>query len=189
MRFVGIDPGKAGGFAVIDDGGRVVQLCTTPTVIAGEGKKAREEYDLPACRELLRALAAAGPLFVVVEKGQPMPLEKGGTIANFNRGVARGWEWMLVALMVPYELVAPRTWQAVLHAGTPGQNMKQRSILAVHRLFPSVSLRRTARCSTDHDGMAEALLLAEWGRRRHQPKPEAPQVPRATPEPAQGSLL
>jgi hypothetical protein len=187
MRFIGVDPGKAGGIAAIDDGGRVLQLATTPLVVVQERKKTREEYDLPAIRELLRAHAAAGPVFVVVEKGQPMPMEKGGTIANFNRGVARGWEWMLSALLMPYELVAPRTWQADMHAGTPGGDTKQRSFLAVHRLFPQVSLRRTSRCSTEHDGMAEALLLAEWGRRKHRPQPEAPRP--AAPAPAQGSLL
>jgi hypothetical protein len=34
------------------------------------------------------------------------------------------------------------------------------------RLFPGVSLRATPRCTTDHDGMAEALLIAEYARRK-----------------------
>jgi hypothetical protein len=164
MIYLGIDPGKGGALAALNNAGEIMHAVTTPVV---HGHGSRDEYDLVAIREWLRA--APQPVFVTVEKGQPMPpTVPGGSVANFARGVARGWEWMLVALEIPYQLVAPRTWQAVMHAGTPGTDTKQRSILAAQRLFPRVRLQHSDRATKPHDGIAEALLLAEYGRRVHQ---------------------
>lgn len=180
-RFLGIDPGKQGAIASIDDDSRAARVVVVPTIAGEKGSKV--EYSLTDIRDVLvhHAREVGGPmrLFVTLEKSQPMPpLFKGkqnaegeapanisGTIANFNRGVCRGYEWMLVALGIPYQLVAPRSWQAVMHVGTPGSSTKQRSIMAAQRLFPSVSLLESARCRVAHDGMAEALLIAEYGRR------------------------
>lgn len=159
--YLGVDPGKSGALAVIEADGRARDVVLMP-VVTGDG---RPEYDVPVIRDLLLAWKGEG-VFVTVEKQQPMPLAHGGTIANFNRGMGRaGWEWLLVALKIPHQLVAPRTWQAVMHAGTSGTDTKQRSIIACHRLFPDVSLTKSARANKDLDGKAEALLLAEYGRR------------------------
>jgi hypothetical protein len=51
--------------------------------------------------------------------------------------------------------------------GTQGDDTKQRSIIAAKRLFPEVSLRRTERSRKDDDGISDAILLAEYGRRIH----------------------
>jgi hypothetical protein len=51
-------------------------------------------------------------------------------------------------------------------AGTPGEDTKQRSVIAAQRLFPNVSLLPTPRCKKPSDGIADALLIAEWGRRK-----------------------
>lgn len=135
--------------------------------LVASGPKGRDEYDVPVIADLFRLWKHEG-VFVTVEKQQPMPLEKGGSIANFNRGMGRaGWEWLLTALKVPHQLVAPQTWQKAMHLGAPGADTKQRSIIAAHRLFPDVSLTRGGRATKDLDGKAEALLLAEFGRRIH----------------------
>lgn len=157
---MGVDPGKDGGIAVLEEDGQVLRLEVMPLI--------GSEYDLLAIRALLNRIAQGTIPRLTVEKSQPMPPSvPGGSVANFQRGVCRGWEWMAVALCLPYELVAPRTWQAAMLAGLPAGDTKARSLLACQRLFPGVSLLRTAKCSKLHDGMADALLLAEWGRRKH----------------------
>lgn len=168
MIFIGIDPGKQGAIATVDGSGVMANAFPTPLVHSVRG---RDEYDLRSITAILRRWHddLTERVFATVEKGQPMPPEvPGGSVANFARGVARGWEWMLVALEIPYQLVAPVTWQRVMHAGTPGSDTKQRSIMAAQRLFPGVRLQRTQRSTKPHDGIAEALLLAEYGRRVHQ---------------------
>lgn len=182
MRSIGVDPGKEGALCLLD--GAHVELVPMPlvkaTVVAGK-KRGRDEYDLSEICQLLERWREQHMCFVTVEKSQPLPAllrkrkrsqedepEKsaaGGSIANFNRGEMRGWAWMLTAIRLPFQLVAPRTWQKVMHAGTPQAETKRRSILAAQRLFPAVDLRRTERSRKPHDGIADALLLAEFGRR------------------------
>jgi hypothetical protein len=158
-----VDPGLKGAIAVLDQDGVALSVQAVPLVSGG--RKARDTFDLPAISDLFVDCRKRGPVFVAVERSQPLPPKLGGGIANFSRGVACGFQWMLTALEIPFQLVAPRVWQKAMHAGTPGSDTKQRSILAAQRLFPGVDLRRNAKGRRPDDGLAEALLIAEYGRR------------------------
>ncbi len=105
---------------------------------------------------------------MTVEKLQPLPRSMGGSAANFARGLSRGFEWMLVALGIPYQLVSPQAWQKVMHAGTSGHDTKQRSVVAAQRLFPGITFQRSERSRRVDDGLCEAALIAEYGRRVRQ---------------------
>lgn len=176
--FLGVDPGLEGALAVVNGDGRVVDVRPMP-LIQAIGGTGRDTYDLEVIRDLLLLWKHDG-LFATVERLQPLPPRIkgpdgkdriiGGSIANFNRGLGRGWEWMFTALKIPYQAAAPRVWQKPMHLGTPEGTTKARSILAAHRLFPGVSLKRTGRSRTESDGIAEALLLAEFGRRSCDPR-------------------
>ncbi len=63
--------------------------------------------------------------------------------------------------------------------GLPGKDTKTKSILAASRLFPRVDLRRTARSKVAHDGLTDALLIAEFGRRLRTGKILAEKLKRA----------
>jgi hypothetical protein len=67
-----------------------------------------------------------------------------------------GWGWREVAL----------NKQLTFHVVTRLSLSKNTSIAVCKRLFPDVSLLPSERCRKDHDGMAEALLMAEYARRR-----------------------
>jgi hypothetical protein len=157
---LGIDPGIDGALAALDDlGPRFV--CPIPTIESGKG---RSQYDLQALRSHISKAS-----HVFFEKLQPMPGTFGAS-ANFGLGRAGALiEGVCVGLQVPYTMVHPKTWQKVMLEGTPGADTKQRSILAAKRLFPAWSLRRTERCKKDDDGIADALLIAEFGRRSLKP--------------------
>jgi len=171
---IGIDPGKKGAIAVLGLVEGVLEVRPMP-VVAG-GKKSRDEYDIRSIADYLKGYRKDCCL-VMVERSQPLSMIrntkgppdadtfKPGSIAQFNRGVQRGFEWLLTALEMPFQLVTPRSWMKVMHAGAPGADTKQRSVIAAQRLFPSADLRRTPRCRKADDGIAEALLLAELGRR------------------------
>jgi crossover junction endodeoxyribonuclease RuvC len=167
---VGIDPGKSGAIAVVRDGEfEPVGLFPMPIVRSAQG---RDEYDLASLRQLLKLRCFPGfadpgwRVSVVVERGQALPRSMGGAAANFQRGYGRGLlEGLLSGLLIPYTLVAPQVWQRAMLAGTSGVDTKQRSIIAAQRLFPGVDLRRTSKCRTLDDGLADALLLAAYARR------------------------
>lgn len=147
MVYIGIDPGKNGGFAIIDDKGGVHVESWDNQEFAGNVRIASNEN--------IRVIAC-------VEKVGAMPGQ--GVTSMFSFGKAAGFiEGVLTSCNVPFQLVPPATWKKEfsLIGGS-----KQKSIEVAKRLFPGVSLRRTNKCTVDHDGMAEALLLAEYARRR-----------------------
>lgn len=143
MIYIGIDPGKDGALAVITPTGEYI------VPFSPEG------YQL----ELKRL--GAGDSRCCLERVGAMPGQ--GVTSMFKFGENFGFiQGLLTAYCIPYELVIPRKWKREF--GVTGD--KNSSIAVCKRLFPGVDLWRTPKCRTDHDGMAEALLMAEYARRR-----------------------
>ena len=165
MLYVGIDPGKKGAIAALFEKTGILSVDPLPLVTSPNG---RDEYDLPQLARALRFLDR--PVHFYVERQQPIPssVQAGGAMTNFSVGYILGvLEAFLVAYELPYTLVTPRRWQATMLDGIPGKDTKQRSILAAQRLFPTQSLKRTERSRVPDSGFADALLIAEYGRRNH----------------------
>jgi hypothetical protein len=169
---LGVDPGKHGGLAFLVPG---ASLHVVPMPILTAAKGGRDEYDVAAIVHLVdRQLDYAAhhldgndSVRAFLERLQPMPMEKGGTIANFQRGYATAlFVGIFAALGVPCMLVVPRVWQKAMLEGTSGSDTKQRSIVAASRLFPGVSFLPTPKSRKPSDGLTDAALLAEYGRRK-----------------------
>lgn len=166
---VGIDPGKGGALVALTDQGAQPPFIIR-NVMPVIGTK-RPEYDLV---ELLAVLTGyqeltgeGGSLSVYVERQQPMPAAMGGGAANYGRGYALGiLEGLMVALGLRYEVVSPRRWQRDMLADIPGDDTKARAEIAARRLFPRADLTRSERARKADKGIVDALLIAEWGRRR-----------------------
>jgi len=77
---------------------------------------------------------------------------------------------MLYAFYIPFSEVPPSKWKAEfsLKQGKEVSKKEKKSadIECARKLFPNVSLRRTPQCRTDHDGFADALLMAAYAKRR-----------------------
>ena len=144
MIYIGIDPGKDGALAVIFGG-------MDETVLV--------PFDEQEYTNVLQNLAGQ-PVKACLEHVGAMPGQ--GVTSMFSFGENFGFiQGLLTACGVPYQLVRPQRWKKEF--GISGKN---ESIAVCKRLFPEVSLRRNARCKNDHDGMAEALLMAEYARRK-----------------------
>lgn len=165
MTVIGIDPGLSGGIAA-----------------AGASDFARPMPVLnkqPDLGELGAIYAEFRPGVVVIERVQIARRADGkGPGANslqigINYGLILG---QLRALGIPVIEVQPVTWKAHFklrnQGGESPKQLKEKSIALARSLFPHVVLKATPRCTIYHDGMAEALLLAEYGRRTA--KPAAP---------------
>lgn len=142
MNFIGIDPGKGGAIAVISDDKTVIATATFS-------------------EEAYRAIVSENRnSFAVVEDVHAMP--KQGVTSMFNFGYNKGWIMgLLYANLVSVELVSPQKWKKIFSLN----GEKQKSIERAKQLFPCVSLLATPRCKKAHDGLAEALLMAEYARR------------------------
>ncbi len=148
MTYIGIDPGKDGALAYIlelPEGFRVV------SVVPFSPEGYRKALERSRGREAVCCLERVGAM-----PGQ-------GVTSMFKFGENYGFvQGLLTACAIPYELVTPQKWKKEFQI----TGDKNSSIAVCRRLFPEVSLRKTEKCRKDHDGMAEALLLAEYARRR-----------------------
>ena len=149
MIYIGVDPGKNGGIAKINtDNGFVKTVTFSEESLISE----LEGY----------FMFDKSPLRCVLEKVNAMPGQ--GVVSMFNFGQNYGFiQGVLKAYGIPYELVTPQKWKKEFSCTSD----KNTSIEVCKRLFPGVNLKATDRCKKDHDGMAEALLIAEYGRRHY----------------------
>lgn len=165
---IGIDPGVQGAICVLggDTPRQVLALVPMPTQKDGKG---RDALDLVSLSTLFSSWALLWDPLITIEQLQPMPMDKGGTLANYSRGRSLGvLEALATAHRLRYQLVRPQVWQKEMLAGVEGTDTGARSIIAAQRLFPGVLLLRTERSRKLDDGLADALLIAEYGRRKGQ---------------------
>ena len=159
---IGIDNGSTGGAAIIWGGTQAPSVYPAPTV-PGSKPPVLDERGMVS---ILGYAKEGGPVHAFVEIVHFLP--KQSSQAGGKYGIGHGlWRGMLVALGIPYTLVLPQTWQKAMLAGMAYRgNTKPCAIERAHQLFPGVNLRASERCRCDHDGMADALLIAEYGRRQ-----------------------
>lgn len=144
MTYIGIDPGKDGALALIRESGAVELVPFSPE----DYRTALFQIQGSECRCCLERVGA-------------MP--KQGVTSMFRFGENFGFiQGLLTAYSIPFELVTPQKWKKEFQI----TGDKNSSVTVCKRLFPAVSLRRTDRCKKDHDGLAEALLMAEYARRK-----------------------
>lgn len=151
--FGGIDPGLKGALMVLDSNRQIVAKMPMGT--------------LDQTINFLSALK--GNLIVMIEKAQARP--GNGTVAMFNYGQGYGEILGVMATLgIPHMMVHPATWTKRMHAGqSKDLEAKARSLKAVGQLFPGLDLRASERCKIQHDGLVDALLLAEYCRLTHLP--------------------
>jgi len=100
-------------------------------------------------------------LVVITEKAQAMP--KQGIVGAFRYGAHFGiFATVAVMLRLPYHEVHPTIWKKALGLSSN----KLDSINACRRIFPTVELVPD-KCRKEHDGIAEALLIAQWARQKN----------------------
>ena len=142
---IGIDVGQKGGICCMSYSG--IQL-------------------VPYSDEALNNLATWCSLqdehtIAYVEQVHAMPNQ--GVTSMFNFGKSFGYILgVLDSCNIETKLVSPQKWKKEFNLDSD----KQKSIDTAKKLFPDVNLFRTNRCTKEHDGMAEALLIAEYGRRK-----------------------
>ena len=152
--FYGIDPGKGGAIALIY--GREAFVFDTP--VARDDKKTR--YLIASMREKLVMGKLADRKFAFLELAHAMP--KQGVTSMFAFGEGYGiWQGLLGGLQIPFELVTPQAWKKEMMAGRP--KGKSAARIRAQELFPELEPELRL---VKHDGRADSLLIAEYGRRK-----------------------
>lgn len=148
MIYIGIDPGKSGALAVLNE----------------DGSSIIYPFSVDGYREILADYSTENfkcRAKCCLEHVSAMP--GNGSVSMFNFGENFGFiQGLLTAYEIPYELVRPQKWKKEFSVTAD----KNQAIDVCKRLFPNAILKRTDRCKVDDSNFAEALLMAEYARRK-----------------------
>jgi crossover junction endodeoxyribonuclease RuvC len=156
---IGIDPGLSGALAILSADGSLELVADLPIV----RDRSLAWIDGSALQSALLDAIAGRPSRAVVERVSAMP--KQGVSSSFQFGVGFGSILsVLQAMHIPIEFVTPVVWKRSYGLSKD----KHASLHKARLMFPTAELHLAK-----HDGRAEALLIAEYGRRTFAGKAEA----------------
>lgn len=149
--YIGIDSGSKGYVAVIYN--NVVETFRLPYLA--------DTLDISALDEFLIFIHDE-EIHCILEKVQVMGSLMGRTsIFSMARNYGRLTAFLELR-KIPYQEISPLQWKKQMGLSSD----KQESILLARKLFPNIKLR-SDRAKKDNDNIAEALLLAEYCRRKN----------------------
>lgn len=151
--YVGIDPGKSGGIAVIDKFGNdvvVTSMTFDGKLIDFRKMAAWIQYYIGTDRNVVLA---------GIEKVGAMPGQ--GVVSMFSFGVSTGGMLgILGALEIPTIQVPPQRWKKYTLADT--DKTKEAAITFCTMFYPKVNLYATERSKKPHSGICDALCIAHY---------------------------
>lgn len=163
MRHIGLDPGIKGAIACIYSDG-TVKIYDTPTKLWEAKSRAgntTRDYDIKKCRKLLKKLIGKNTK-IWLEGVHPF---LGSKVSNFLLGRSKGiWEALIVSLGYEYALVPMRSWTTYFFGPKARKDKKKSNLKKARKLYPRAKKYFTLK---KHDGRADSLLIAEFGRRKH----------------------
>lgn len=148
---IGIDPGITGAIAVLSAAGELELVADLPIV----RDRSLAWVDGSALQSMLLDAIGGRQSRALIERVSAMP--KQGIASAFQFGVGFGSILsVLQAMHIPLEFVTPVVWKRSYGLSKD----KHASLHKARLLFPAADLHLAK-----HDGRAEALLIAEFGRR------------------------
>lgn len=153
MVYIGIDPGKAGGYSIIyhetDSSADLVECFCWD-----------EQGFIDKISELAKTYGS-NYIITCVELVHSMPTDSHKVAFSF--GYQNGFiKAILLNYKIPYQEISPQKWKKEFNLI---KKSKDEAIEVCQNLYPLVSLYRTPRCKKRSDGMAESLLMATYAKR------------------------
>ena len=152
VYFIAIDPGAKGAVAILNEKSEVILLEDIPYV------KSEKVVDLFDFSEMLKAYIQAEH-HCILEKCQYTPAIKGSGAFTFGKTIGYT-EAFLIQSGISHELVKPQLWKK--EYSLLGKD-KTASLEVARRLYLNVA----SKLLKTKDGRAEALLIAEYCRRKN----------------------
>lgn len=143
--FLGVDPGKSGGFALLHLNGTLPKVWKMPGTV-------QDLVDL--CGEIRSLTVGEGwSLLTMLEKVHAMPGQGVTSMFNFGRNVGQIETALHAAELLPLQTVTPQKWQGALGCLTKGD--KNVTKAKAQALFPGLKVTHA---------VADASLLAWYAR-------------------------
>ena len=159
MNFIGLDPGLHGGIAIITP--QKIETYPMPLFASQKGLNAYDHFWLKRFFEL-----STSDSYAILEQQQAMP--KQGVVSMLTIGYGFGTlKQGLVDFAIPHEVVRAQVWQKEFGISGRKGNTKAQALQICRDLFPNTNLLATERSKKPHEGIVDAILIAEYGRRRY----------------------
>lgn len=166
LRILGIDPGLSGGWALIDETGKLLDAGAFPTHTIKKNGKNSTQLDGRKLAELIATILWVADYHkpqvkAYVEAVSSRPRQAGQFQFGVNVGLLHG---ILHAQSVPFDLVAPASWKGGfgikrLEDETKSQKKTEAREIAAKLFAPQAHLFARVK----DDGPAEAALIALYG--------------------------
>lgn len=144
-NYIGIDPGKSGGIAIVSADTNLKPFCCKMP------ETERDIWDLIVSLKDWRDY----PSVAVIERVHAMPGQGVTSMFTFGQGYG-SLRMALIAAGIPFQEVTPQRWQKDMGCRTGGN--KNISKAKAQQLFPLMKITHAH---------ADALLIAEWGRTKN----------------------
>ena len=147
--FLGIDPGKSGGYCLMDEMGCVIFAAPLPYL--ANDLQASEIWTKVGC-------SAFGVVHCAIEKVSSRPGQGVSSVFRFGfdtgvlHGLARAAGWKLYS-------PTPQRWQKV--SGGPTGGNKEVTAAWVTKTFPDTPIIMP-RCRKFHEGVTDSIGIAHW---------------------------
>jgi len=163
LYFVGVDPGKSGAIAMINEIQDVILLEDWPGDEVQAAKLIWRICDLVdrTCDKILGAIEKIHAMPMIPIKGQG-GMKGMSSTASFTFGAGWGiWKGIFAACEIPFLEPRPQDWMKGVFKKSDG---KVANMAAAARTFPSAQIYGPR--GGKKDGRADALLIADWRRRQ-----------------------
>ena len=164
-KYIGIDIGKKGAYYVLGEDGSEIECGPMPMI--------KNELDWHYLNDLMAKYNMFNGMVVFEKLGVIFGSSKK---TAFSMGYQAGAiELACIANYLKYTMVPAKKWQEemfkgitkIYKKGTKGPlDTKAMALVVAKRLFPKVNLLMTERSTVAHDGLVDALLMAEYARRK-----------------------
>ena len=165
-KYIGIDIGKKGAYYVLGEDGSEIDRGPMPMITI-------KEIDYHKLNEILEPYEMFNGIVVFEKLGVIFGSSKK---TAFSMGYQAGSiEMCCIANNLIYSMVQAKKWQEeifqgqnkVYKTGSKSKiDTKAMALAAAKRLFPKTNLLMTAKSTVPHDGLVDALLIAEYARRK-----------------------
>ena len=148
--FLGIDPGKTGGLCIIDLTGNICNAMPMPI----NGK----ELDIARVLGFIKTQNTEN-MIAAIERVSAMPGQGVSSMFTFGFGVGT-LHGIIRTLGIPLYNPTPQAWQKV-SGGLNGGNKAVTASWAC-RMYPNHDFRASERCKNVHEGIIDAVGIANW---------------------------
>jgi hypothetical protein len=165
---IGIDIGKHGAICIVNN--KLNTSTVEPIPMIGT------ELDYQTLHNILEPYEGGNGVVVFEKLGVIFGTSKA---TAFSMGHQAGAiEMICVARSIPFTKVPPKVWQKEMFIGiteitkpsksgkTTVRDTKAMALLAIKQLFPNQKLTFGKQATKPHDGLIDAVLMAEYGRRK-----------------------